>query len=82
MMKSSVSPYRSFILSAVPIAAAVNVIHSTITGAMAAWIGPETAHGFLPDMSGLIILGAALVFVYGVYNIELRIEQKIRKNKS
>lgn len=63
-------------LSAVPIAVAVNVIRLTITGAMAAWIGPETAHGFLHDMSGLIIFGAALILVYIVYLIAIKIEKK------
>ncbi len=61
-------------ISAIPIAVAVNVIRLTITGAMAAWIGPETAHGFLHDMSGLIIFGAALILVYIVFIIELKIE--------
>lgn len=61
--------------SAIPIAVAVNVIRLTITGAMAAWISPETAHGFLHDMSGFIIFGAALVLVYSVYLIELKLEK-------
>ncbi|MCF8092919.1 MAG: exosortase/archaeosortase family protein [Desulfotignum sp.] len=63
-------------LSAIPIAVAVNVIRLTITAAMAVWINPETAHGFLHDMSGLIIFGAALVLVYLVFIIELTIENK------
>ena len=58
-------------LSAVPIAVAVNVIRLTITGAMAAWIGPETAHGFLHDMSG-----AALILVYLVFIIEMKIQKR------
>lgn len=62
--------------SAIPIAVAVNVIRLTITGAMAAWISPETAHGFLHDMSGLIIFGAALIMVYTIYIIFLKIEQQ------
>ena len=61
--------------SAIPIAVAVNVIRLTITGAMAAWIGPEAAHGFLHDMSGLIIFGAALILVYIVFIIEMKIEK-------
>jgi exosortase len=64
--------------SAIPIAVAVNVIRLTITGAMAAWISPDTAHGFLHDMSGLIIFGAALLLVYIVFMIEMKFE-KIRK---
>ncbi|MCP4671247.1 MAG: exosortase [Desulfobacula sp.] len=70
------SAFKKWILffSAIPIAVTVNVIRLTITGAMAAWIGPETAHGFLHDMSGLIIFGAALILVYIVFTIEMKIE--------
>ncbi len=66
-------------LSAVPIAVAVNVIRLTITAAMAFYIGPDTAHGFLHDMSGLIIFGGALALVYLVFNIEMAIERRQRK---
>ena len=63
-------------LSAIPIAVIVNVIRLTITGAMAAWIGPETAHGFLHDASGFIIFGAALAMVYCLYLIGMKLENK------
>lgn len=63
-------------LSAIPIAVSVNVIRLTITGCMAAWISPETAHGFLHDMSGLIIFGAALILVYIIFAIEMKLENK------
>ncbi|MCG8634427.1 MAG: exosortase/archaeosortase family protein [Desulfobacterales bacterium] len=66
-------------LSAVPIAVAVNVIRLTITAAMAFYIGPDTAHGFLHDMSGLIIFAGALALVYLVFNIEMAIERRQRK---
>ncbi len=71
------SIFKKWVLffSAIPIAVTVNVIRLTITGAMAAWIGPETAHGFLHDMSGLIIFGAALILVYIVFTIEMKIEK-------
>jgi exosortase len=71
------SNFKKWILffSAIPIAVAVNVIRLTITGAMAAWISPETAHGFLHDMSGLIIFGAALGLVYLVFIVEMKIEK-------
>ncbi len=62
-------------LSAVPIAVVVNVIRLTITAAMAYHISPDTAHGFLHDMSGLIIFGGALALVYLVFNIEMAIER-------
>lgn len=61
--------------SAIPIAVAVNVVRLTITGALAAWVGPETAHGFLHDMSGFIIFGVALGLVYMVFIIELKFEK-------
>ncbi len=63
-------------LSAVPIAVAVNVIRLTITAAMAHWISPETAHGFLHDMSGMIIFVGALGLVYLVFLIEFEIEKR------
>jgi exosortase len=75
------SPLGSFkkwilFLSAIPIAVVVNVIRLTVTGAMAAWVSPETAQGFLHDMSGLIIFVAALVLVYLVFIIEMKIENR------
>ncbi len=56
-------------LSAIPIAVLVNVIRLTITAMMAAWIGPEAAHGFLHDMSGMIIFISALILVFFVFFI-------------
>ncbi len=61
-------------LSAIPIAIAVNVIRLFITACMAYWISPETAHGFLHDMSGLILFVSALFLVYLVYRIELKLQ--------
>lgn len=74
---ASLSPLKKWILflSAIPIAVAVNVVRLTLTGGLAAWVGPETAHGFLHDMSGLIIFGTALVLVYLVFRIEGKIEK-------
>ncbi len=56
-------------LSAIPIAVMVNVIRLTITGMMAARIGPEAAHGFLHDISGMIIFISALILVFFVFFI-------------
>lgn len=63
-------------LSAIPIAILANIIRLTLTGGMAAWISPETAHGFLHDMSGLVVFGSALVMVYGLYLICIKIENR------
>ncbi len=65
--------------SAIPIAVAVNVIRLTITAAMAFYISPDTAHGFLHDMSGLIIFGGALALVYLVFTVEMAIERRQRR---
>ncbi len=54
-------------ISAIPIAVFVNIVRLTITAIMAAYIGPETAHGFLHDMSGLLVFIAALGSVYVVF---------------
>lgn len=62
-------------LSAIPIAVAVNVFRLTVTACAAVWIGPETAHGFLHDMSGLIVFGAALVLLYLVFAGVSKIEK-------
>ena len=75
---SHVSLWKKWVifLSAIPIAVAVNVVRLTITGMLAAWVGPETAHGFLHDMSGLIVFGAALFMVYLLYILLTKIGKK------
>jgi exosortase len=65
--------------SSVPIAVVVNVIRLTITAAMAHWISPDTAHGFLHDMSGLVIFAGALGLVYLVFLVELKLETRQKK---
>ncbi|WP_321495903.1 exosortase [uncultured Desulfobacter sp.] len=63
-------------LSAIPIAVAVNVVRLTITGMLAAWVGPEAAHGFLHDLSGLIVFGTALILVYLLFIVLTKIGKK------
>ena len=75
---ASVSTLKKWILffSAIPIAVAVNVIRLSITAGMAYWISPETAHGFLHDISGLIIFTLALLLVYLVFIVEVKLENR------
>ena len=77
---SQISNWKKWIVffSAVPIAIAVNVIRLTITGMLAAWVGPEAAHGFLHDMSGLIIFGVALASVYLLFFLLKKIGHKTK----
>ncbi|MDY0131711.1 MAG: exosortase/archaeosortase family protein [Desulforegulaceae bacterium] len=53
--------------SAIPIAVAVNILRLIITAFAAVYISPETAHGLLHDMAGIVVFGAALCFTYLLY---------------
>ena len=77
---SRLSQWKKWVifLAAVPIAVATNVARLTITGMLAAWVGPEAAHGFLHDMSGLIIFGTALLLVYLLFILLTKIGTKAR----
>lgn len=69
-------PVKKWVLffSAIPIAVVVNIVRLTVTAMMATYLGPETAKGFLHEMSGLLVFVVALALVYIVFLIELKIE--------
>jgi len=56
-------------LASIPIAVFVNIVRLTATGLMAIYIGPEAAHGFLHDMSGIVVFVVAMFLLYSVNQI-------------
>ncbi len=64
-------------LSAIPIAIVTNIIRLTSTAIMARFIGPEVAHGFLHDFSGLLVFVSAFLLLYFTYLLINRVEKKV-----
>jgi exosortase len=75
------SNFKKWILffSAIPIAIAINIVRLVITALAAVYISPEAAHGFLHDMSGLLVFIVALLLVYAVFAVELKIQKEADK---
>jgi len=63
--------------SAIPIAIVTNIIRLTATAIMARFIGPEVAHGFLHDFSGLLVFVSAFLLLYLTYILINRFEKKV-----
>ncbi len=63
-------------LSAIPIAVAINIFRLTSTAIMASWIGPETAQGFLHEISGKLSFIVSLILIYLTYLLLSKVDKK------
>ena len=72
--------YRSVLVTAIiPIAIISNIIRIIITAMLAYYKGPETAHGFLHDTSGIVVYTVATVLTFGVNEVLRKINKQSSK---
>lgn len=64
--------------SAIPVAIVVNVIRLTVTAILAYRVGPETAHGFLHELSGILVFVIAFIIIWFLHILLGKIEQKTK----
>lgn len=63
-------------LSAIPIAIFVNVVRLSCTAILARHFGAQVAEGFLHEMSGIVIFFLALILVYLIHSLLLRLTNR------
>jgi exosortase len=69
-------------LSAIPIAILVNILRLTATALLATYAGPETAQGFLHEMSGIIVFIVAFILLRALYGAIRKIEYSFTAKKN
>ena len=69
-------------LSAIPIAILLNILRLTSAVLLARYVSPETAHGALHDLSGIIVFIVAFIILYGQYSLVQTVEKKLTNRSS
>jgi len=68
---------RSILFAAIfPIAMISNILRLVVTVLLAVYRGPEAAHGFLHETSGIVVYTTATILIFGVNEILRRLHRK------
>jgi exosortase len=74
------------VASIFPIAIISNIVRIIVTAVLAHYKGPEAAHGFLHDTSGIVVYTVATILIFGVNEvvrgINIRKQQEKQRNFS